>query len=30
VSFDLHDHQAALQALDAAVGRVKAQIEETR
>ena len=30
VSFDLHDHEAALLALDAAVASVKAQIEETR
>ena len=30
VSFDLHDHEAALAALDRAVDSVKAQIEETR
>lgn len=30
VQFDLHDHAAALAALDRAVGSVKAQIEETR
>lgn len=30
VSFDLHDHEAALKLLDAAVREVKAQIEETK
>ena len=30
VSFDLHDHQAALDLLDAAVREVRAQIEEAR
>ena len=30
VSFDLHDHKAALELLDAAVREVKAQIEETK
>ena len=30
VSFDLHDHEAALAALDAAVREVRAQIEETK
>ena len=30
VSFDLHDHHAALDLLDAAVREVKAQIEETQ
>ena len=30
VQFDLHDHEAALAALDRAVDSVKAQIEETR
>lgn len=30
VSFDLHDHQAALDLLDAAVREVRAQIEETK
>ena len=30
VSFDLHDHAAALDLLDAAVREVKAQIEETQ
>lgn len=30
VTFDLHDHEAALAALDEAVARVRAQIEETR
>lgn len=29
VSFDLHDHTAALELLDAAVREVRAQIEET-
>ena len=29
VSFDLHDHKAALDLLDAAVREVKSQIEET-
>ena len=29
VSFDLHDHKAALDRLDAAVREVRAQIEET-
>lgn len=29
VSFDLHDHEAALSLLDAAVREVRAQIEET-
>ena len=30
VSFDLHDHEAALKALERAVADVRAQIEETR
>lgn len=30
VTFDLHDHDAALAALDRAVADVRAQIEETR
>ena len=30
VSFDLHDHDAALAALDSAVREVRAQIEETK
>jgi len=30
VAFDLHDHHAALSALEAAVADVRAQIEETR
>lgn len=30
VSFDLHDHEAALELLDAAVRQVREQIEETR
>ena len=29
VAFDLHDHDAALQALDDAVAQVRTQIEET-
>ena len=29
VSFDLHDHEAALKALERAVADVRAQIEET-
>ena len=30
VGFDLHDHEAALKALERAVANVRAQIEETR
>lgn len=30
VCFDLHDHEAALTALETAVADVRAQIEETR
>ena len=30
VTFPLHDHEAALEALDRAVADVRAQIEETR
>lgn len=30
VAFPLHDHEAALEALDRAVADVRAQIEETR
>lgn len=30
VSFDLHDHEAALDLLDTAVREVRAQIEETK
>lgn len=30
VGFDLHDHQAALSALESAVANVRAQIEETK
>ena len=30
VSFDLHDHKAALKALERAVADVRAQIEETK
>ncbi|WP_152185117.1 hypothetical protein [Segeticoccus rhizosphaerae] len=30
LSFDLHDHAAALAALDRAAANVRAQIEETR
>lgn len=30
VSFDLHDHEAALELLDAAVRQVREQIEETK